>query len=191
MWRHLSTVLASRRPVPIVAVEVIQTTEPRSTPVPDFVGMPLAEARRVARLKGQQVYVIERATTHGLRGRVLEQAPLPGEAPDADAILMLTVGARPHVIVPDVRGRAEDDALSMLRQAGLGTARRATRRSDAVSEGLVIRTRPRAGAEVPAGSLVSYVVAAGPRSTQRRRRDDRTWARVRHMPDGSFGRSET
>jgi len=158
--------------------------------VPDVVGLPVGDARRIGRMLGQRVYVIEQAVADTLWGRVLEQEPAAGRPFEPDGLLVLTVGARPHVTVPDVRGRAEDDALSLLQQAGLGTARRATRRSDRVPEGHVVRTRPRAGAEVPVGSLVSYVIAAGLRPAQPSRELDRRRVRATRLPDGSFQRDE-
>ena len=153
---------------------------------PDVVGLSSSDARRLGRLGGQRVFVIERTASRALWGRVLEQEPAAGQPYQADGLLVLTVGARPHVTVPDVRGRAEDDALSMLRQAGLGTARRAARRSDRVPEGHVVRTRPRAGAEVPIGSLISYVVAVAPRPEHEAHRRDQRRVRATRLPDGSF-----
>ncbi len=196
MWRSISTVLRGRPPLPVDAhIEQLPSEEPVATasPVPvapDVVGLTSSDARRLGRLGGQRVFVVERTASRALWGRVLEQEPAAGSPVAPDGMLVLTVGARPHITVPDVRGRAEDDALSMLRQAGLGTARRATRRSDRVQEGHVVRTRPRAGAEVPVGSLVSYVVATAPRPERAARRRDQRRVRATRLPDGSFGREE-
>lgn len=192
MWRSLSTVLRGRPPLPVDAsIDQRPSGEPVATtlPVPvapDVVGLTSSDARRLGRMGGQRVFVVERTASRALWGRVLEQEPSAGSPLAADGMLVLTVGARPHVTVPDVRGRAEDDALSMLRQAGLGTARRATRRSDRVPEGHVVRTRPRAGAEVPVGSLVSYVIAAEARPDRAARRRDQRRVRATRLPDGSF-----
>lgn len=196
MWRSLSTVLRGRPPLPVDAhIEQLPSLEPTlEAPVvappprvaPDVVGLTSSDARRLGRMGGQRVFVIERTASRALWGRVLEQEPAAGSPLASDGMLVLTVGARPHVTVPDVRGRAEDDALSMLRQAGLGTARRAARRSDRVPEGHVVRTRPRAGAEVPIGSLVSYVVAAEPRPERASHHRDQRRVRATRLPDGSF-----
>jgi beta-lactam-binding protein with PASTA domain len=147
------------------------------------------EARRQASLASQRVYTIELGTDQGSWGRVLEQQPAAGAAPAPDGILVLTVGARPNVTVPDVRGRVESEALATLRDAGLGATRRVIRHSDKVPEGHVIRTRPRAGAEVPAGSHVSCIVADAPRPSGRERRGERGRVRAVRPPDGSFQRS--
>ena len=117
----------------------------------------------------------------------LPQRPAPDTLAGPDGSVIITVGAHPRVAVPDIRGRDEDDALSVLREAGLGADRRAARRSDRVPEGHVVRTRPRAGTEVATGTRISYVVAAGPRDVAHGgRRRDRRSRRVARMSDGSF-----
>ena len=117
----------------------------------------------------------------------LPQRPAPDTLAGPDGSVIITVGAHPRVAVPDIRGRDEDDALSVLREAGLGADRRAARRSDRVLEGHVVRTRPRAGTEVATGTRISYVVAAGPRDVAHGgRRRDRRSRRVARMSDGSF-----
>jgi hypothetical protein len=156
-------------------------------PVPDLVGLTSTEARRVARAARLGVTVEERPSSQGSWGTILEQDPTPGTLGAPDGIVILTVGTRARVPVPDVRGRDEDEALSILRDAGLGAARRAARKSDRVPEGCVVRTRPRAGAEVAAGSCISYVVAAGPHAAgQGAGRRVRRASRVARMADGSF-----
>jgi hypothetical protein len=205
MWRQFPTLPTGRSTLPdepaagtegpreagasrldeVTAMGVAPERSPGPDGIPDLLGLPSTEARRLARLHGLQVEVVERGTDREDWGRVLEQSPAPGSSGATDEPLVLTVGSRPHVIVPELRGRDEDEALSMLREAGLGAARRATRRSDRVPEGCIVRTRPRAGAEVPAGSAVSYVVASGPKESGGRH-GPRHRARPSRLPDGSF-----
>ena len=155
--------------------------------VPDLVGLPTTDARRVARAARLSVIVEECHATEESWGRVLEQDPASGASGTPQSLVTLTVGTRPRVPVPDVRGRDEDEALSILREAGLGTARRAIRSSDRVPEGCVVRTRPRHGAEVATGSRISYVVAASPREAGRgSRKHGRRAQRAARLADGSF-----
>ncbi len=215
MWRHFPTVFSGRPLLPIEpgigstphapaaqGAETVASLDTEARPaqpvvtapapvislvfVPELVGLPSDEARRAARMSGLRPALEERGTSYDLWGRVLEQEPAPGLAVSAGAVVTLAVGARPHVVVPDVRGRDEEEALSMLREAGLGTARRAARRADGMPEGSVVRTRPRAGAEVAFGSRVSYVVATGSRTRARKGHDDRRRSRPLRLPDGSF-----
>lgn len=193
MWRHLPPVLGGRQPLSNEP-SAVQPTDPTSAPapapvplVPDLVGLPSTDARRLARAARLAATVEERVSSEGLWGRVLEQDPVPGATGAPEGVVTLFVGARPRVPVPDIRGRDEDEALSMLREVGLGADRRAARRSDRVPEGCVVRTRPRAGTEVAIGSHVSYVVAAGPtETTVRGHKRDRTTARATRLADGSF-----
>ena len=180
MWRHLPSLPGNHLPLSHIPDHVAPGD------VPDLVGLPSTEARQIARLSHLLVESEVRNSSRSLWGRVLDQVPAPGAAAIDGDVITLVVGGRPHVTVPDVRGRDEDEALSILRIAGLGTARRATRRSDRVPEGFIVRTRPRAGADVPAGTQVSYIVAAGPQASHRPRRSARRRARATRMSDGSF-----
>lgn len=190
MWRHIPPVFGGRSAVSAelsaaASSELPVTTPP--VPVPDLVGLPSTDARRLARAARLAVTVEDRPSSQGLWGRVLAQDPEPGTLDAPDGIVALTVGARARVPVPDVRGRDEDEALSMLREAGLGAARRATRRSDRVPEGCVVRTRPRAGADVASGSRISYVIAASqPDDRRSSRKRGRRSGHVARLADGSF-----
>jgi serine/threonine-protein kinase len=190
MWRHIQPLFGARSSVPAELSAATSSELPATTPptlVPDLVGLPSTDARRLARAARLAVTVEERPSSQGLWGRVLAQDPEPGTLGAPDGIVVLTVGARARVPVPDVRGRDEDEALSMLREAGLGAARRATRRSDRVPEGCVVRTRPRAGADVATGSRISYVIAASrPDDRLTGRKRGRRHVHVARLADGSF-----
>jgi eukaryotic-like serine/threonine-protein kinase len=64
------------------------------------------------------------------------------------------------VVVPDVTGFSESDALTALQQVNL-VVTLVREASEEVDEGLVIRTEPPAGTEVEARSTVQLVVSAG------------------------------
>jgi serine/threonine-protein kinase len=114
------------------------------------------------------------------------QDPAPGVLLAPGDTVTITVGARPAVVVPDVRGGEEAEMLAVLRDAGLRPERRVARRSDRIPEGHIVRTRPRAGSSVPYGTKVTCVVATPrPLHGKRARRQERR-VRVRRLPDGSF-----
>ncbi len=193
MWRSPDPVLGSQPGEPAEASTdegrlTATTVAPARTPA--LVGLSLMEARRQARLVGLHVEVLERITGEDEWGQVLAQEPGAGSAPGRQASVSVTVGMRPHARVPDVRGRSEDDALAVLRAAGFVSTRRLVRKSDKVPEGHVVRTRPRAGSQVPAGSRISYVLADAPRPTGRERHGEKHRVRAVRMPDGSFGRRD-
>jgi beta-lactam-binding protein with PASTA domain len=66
------------------------------------------------------------------------------------------------VAVPDVRTFSVEDAAEALREAGLRPADQTERFNAQVETGRVIRTTPRAGAEVEVGTPVAIVVSRGP-----------------------------
>jgi beta-lactam-binding protein with PASTA domain len=161
--------------------------QPRGTlSAPDLRGMAARDARRIARMSDLHVLVTTRPTDEALWDRVVAQVPVPGVAMAPGDSVEITVGARPAVVVPDVRGGEEAEMLAVLREAGLRPERRVARRSDSVPEGHIVRTRPRAGTCVPYGTQVAYIVAT-PRPLHRRqaRRHEKR-VRVRRLPDGSF-----
>jgi hypothetical protein len=67
-----------------------------------------------------------------------------------------------QVAVPDVAGLAEQDALSLLDEAGLEGVVDERASSEEVAAGLVLAQDPEAGTEVDEGSDVSLTVSTGP-----------------------------
>jgi serine/threonine-protein kinase len=171
--------------MPVPQPDLVGDTQPRGTlSAPDLRGMAAHDARRIGRMSELYVLVTDRPTEEALWGRVVAQDPAPGVALRPGDPMTITVGARPAVEVPDVRGGEEAEMLAVLRDAGLRPERRVARRSHSVPEGHIVRTRPRAGATVPRGTKVTYVVAT-PRPVHggRARRHEK---RARRLPDGTF-----
>ena len=65
--------------------------------------------------------------------------------------------------VPDVRGETEENAINDLVEAGLLPGGRFRAYNADVPEHLVIRTDPRTGTDVAAGTTVAYYLSRGPR----------------------------
>ena len=174
-------------PVQVPQPDIPGSTRPLGTlTAPDLRGMAAQDARRIGHMSDLHVLVSSHATEEALWGRVVAQDPAPGATLSPGDTVTITVGKRPTVLVPDVRGGEEDEMLGVLREAGLRPEQRVTRRSDSIPEGHIVRTRPRAGSSVPHGTKVTYIVAT-PRQLhgkQSRRHEKR--ARVRRLPDGSF-----
>jgi len=188
MWRTTPSLSSQRPPLPEdtslapgeqadPAPDMEPAPAPGSLFVPDLVGMHLHDARQDARLAELELVADERPADRAFRGRIVRQDPQPGVSVRPGDAITVVVGARPGVLVPDVRGLDEQDSQAMLRSAGLFPSRRVERRSGSVPQGQVIRTRPRAGAEVPVGTRITLVVAVPPRpraSTVRRERRSRS-----------------
>ena len=64
--------------------------------------------------------------------------------------------------VPDILNQNEQNALSLLREAGLNAVPDPSQYSDSVNTGLVMSQRPAAGAALPEDKTVYYVLSMGP-----------------------------
>lgn len=131
-------------------------------PVPDMVGLRLAQAETAARgagLGGVQAI----ALPHPARpeGVVTAQAPLPGQQLRAGAIVRLAVSAgRPRVVVPDIVGFSQERATDLLGRLGFEVA--ATEEQNTEMKGRVIRVDPAPGSEHELPARVTITVSTGP-----------------------------
>jgi beta-lactam-binding protein with PASTA domain/ABC-type amino acid transport substrate-binding protein len=101
--------------------------------------------------------VVQRGTTVDYvvsRGPQPTPSPVPTPTP--------TPG---DVIVPNLRGQPENDAVNALFDAGLRPGERLARFNAAVGAGRVIRTDPAAGVRVARNTTVDYFVSRGPQPT--------------------------
>ena len=198
MWRTDPTAVSGRAPLPAEAQSALpgatratddETPRPRpgggAVAVPELIGMASQDARRVARFAELGLVIEELPAGDDLRGHVFRQDPEAGSLVLPGDVVTAFIGARPAVTVPDLRGMDEHDSLALMEELGLSPSRRVLRRSKSVAQGHVLRTRPRAGSEVPIGTRVTYVVAAAPRPRESARHESKR-SRVQRMPDGTF-----
>ena len=177
---RLPTRRAAEEPVP-------KTTRAfGSVEAPDLIGMTTRDARRTARFAEVPLVVEHEPVASGSRGRVFRQQPAPGAPLRPGEVVTASVGIRPDVAVPDVRGWDELDTLATLRASGLEPSRKIERRSRSVPPGQVIRTRPRAGTLVPVGTRIAYAVATTPRPERVSGERGSRRARALRMSDGSL-----
>lgn len=95
-------------------------------------------------------------------GRVLAQDPDPGSRLEdgGEVTLTLSRGPRP-VVVPDVSGMEEQDAIATLRNAELAVQGRDEQFHEDVPKGQVIGTDPSIGSRIAVNSGVTLIVSAG------------------------------
>ena len=156
-----NTAVASPSPSPIVVVtpspEATATDEPTaeptedSTPVPTpfqaptFTGRSLEEAQVLASSGGLELDVRFDTTTSEPDGTVLSQAPPPGSAVlPGDQIFLVVAQPGPTVLVPDILGVAESDAVNLLSNPTFAPAsgpRPSTQTSRRVPSSAPIRSR--------------------------------------------------
>ena len=131
--------------------------------MPDLTG--LAQADAVAAIQaagfepGEPTETFDPAVP---QGNVIDQSPAPGEQAEPGIEVDYSVSAGPEpVIVPDVSGIPEADAVIALEAAGLTVGERIERTNRRVAAGDVIRTRPEAGEIAAPGSTVELFISIG------------------------------
>jgi serine/threonine-protein kinase len=134
---------------------------PVQVTVPDLVGRPLRQASRQLREEGFVVRVFyvpsqERAAT------VVAQRPIGGATVTRGTSVRLNVseGPRPQerVVLPDVLGLTEQEAVDALEAAGFVVEVIAEPTPDEAEHGIVLRQEPESGARAPRGALVTIYV---------------------------------
>jgi serine/threonine-protein kinase len=151
-------------------------TRDTTTEVPSVTGNQLGVAISLLEQNGFAVGDVDRVQREVAANTVLEQdpaaSPPAGEASLECAFLgffcskpkvSLTVSAGPGTArVPGTAGRAQEEAVAALEEAGFeAQVRRAN--SDSVESGLVIKSDPSGGTTATRGSPVVLTVSSGPR----------------------------
>ncbi len=129
--------------------------------VPDVVGEPDAEARRLIEGIGLE-YTVRRGLAHreAPEGTVLAQSPLAGQfaRPGAPVDVTLSRGPEVHTL-PDLAGLSERQAGIVLERLGYDVE--IERREDSMAAGRAVETRPAAGTDLAVPSPIVLVVSEG------------------------------
>jgi serine/threonine-protein kinase len=148
-------------------IEVFVSTGSEEFPVPPLIGQTLENARSLLSDASLEVGAIEeRPDADFAQGTVIEQSPAAGIEVGAGTPVNLVVSSGPElVIVPEVEGLPERDAIAALQDIGL---RFTTDEefSSTIARGLVIRSEPAGGTEVQSGDTVLLVVSLGPQPVE-------------------------
>lgn len=144
------------------SVRVWVSLGPRRLVVPAVEG----ESLRTARLKLEQAQLavarVAEAGDGAPEGTVLVQQPPAGEVDDIGQGMVLLVsrgGTSPRYVMPDLIGRAAEDARGLLERAGLRAADVRFRAYPGVAPGIVLRQTPAAGHKVDASVNISLEVS--------------------------------
>ena len=135
----------------------------RENAVERVLGLPIAEAERELGNQGlRPKREAEEADPVIPAGHVLWQDPPPGTALPRGTVVRLTVSSGPApVVVPDVNGFETEQARQVVEAAGLRVGE-IDEVPNAADAGVVVSTRPPAGATRPPGSGVGLIVSRGP-----------------------------
>ncbi|MEY3019998.1 MAG: hypothetical protein RLZZ272_982, partial [Actinomycetota bacterium] len=136
--------------------------EPVEVEVPDVVDQRLEDAIQVLATRGFTHERVDRPTDEAEPGIVLAQSPNAGAlAPEGSAVVLTVAVGLDEVVVPDLRGVAEADAIGLLRARGLEPGTRSRGFDAAVAPGSIVSTDPPAETTVPTGTRIDYVVSEG------------------------------
>jgi serine/threonine-protein kinase len=140
-----------------------------STPAPEetvtvvnVLNRTVPQATRTIENSGLQVTTTVVAN-NAPQGSVLAQDPAPGSLVSRGSTVSLTVSGGPADIrIPNVVGLSQNEAGSVLGEAGLNIGNIDTLPSANSAAGIVVSTSPGPGTSVTPGSSVDVVVSAGP-----------------------------
>lgn len=151
---------ASVRRLTTVRLDV--SAGPRRVRVPSVAGLTADDARQLLADSGLTVATARQEASNAARGEVLRSRPDAGRWVGEGTAVELIVSAGPsELTMPDVIGRAPEDALSLLRQLGLTSI--AVDSSDANGgERIVVAQQPAAGAGIRRADRVSLRLANRP-----------------------------
>lgn len=131
--------------------------------VDDVTGKPLAEAASTLRATGLSPLVTAIRFENSPVGQVLAQEPPNGKA-DRFSPVQLTVSAGPAPAqIPDLAGKAKNDAESALREIGFDFTERQDY-NETVRSGAVISVSPDPGTKARLGYPVTLVLSKGPQT---------------------------
>lgn len=138
-------------------VTLVVSKGPAGVRVPKLVGLAAADAVRQLQAKGLGVQ-LQQTTANAAPGTVVEQSPQPGKrAKRGTPVTIAVAKGAAAVVVPDVRGRSQADAVNSLQQRGLNV--NVANVASSQPAGTVVAQDPPAGSKVQQGGTVRINVA--------------------------------
>ena len=127
--------------------------------VPDLLGLDETAVETLLASRELITGIVERQTSDRTPGTVLAQEPVAGTRVVLGTAVAFALAIPPDVILPDLAGMTEADALEALARSDLDGGTLEYRES-AAEAGLVLEQWPAAGQPVAVGSAVDLVIAA-------------------------------
>ncbi|HYZ93482.1 MAG TPA: Stk1 family PASTA domain-containing Ser/Thr kinase [Actinomycetota bacterium] len=144
-------------------VQLSVSKGPELFSIPDVIGKPLDEAKRLMEDAGFSVSAASEQHHETIpAGAVISRDPDGQQAKRGTNFQAVVSKGPPLVPVPNVTGKSSASAKSALEAAGFTYASSEVF-SDTVDEGLVIRTQPARGSTAPKGSQITALVSKGPK----------------------------
>lgn len=149
-------------PTPTSTSTSTPTATPQSAPVPQLVGLKLADAKILAKQRGFELVELEQViSTEQPEGTVAQQDPAPNVSLKQTSRISVRVSSGPPIFkLPPVANTDLEVARATLEGAGL-KVQLTYEGSDTVPKGVVLRTEPPPDADVRAGDTIRVVVSRG------------------------------
>ncbi len=130
--------------------------------MPQIEGMTLSEANVTLGNNRVQLQTTETVSDEVPAGRIISQEPKQGEEVAAGSVISVVVSKGKEIVVPDLRGRTEDDAMVYLVLQGLTLGETTRQESFEYEEGFVIGQSLNPGDPILEGNSIDLVVSSGP-----------------------------
>lgn len=132
--------------------------------VPNITNKSYDDAARMLENKKLKIKTASEAYSNTLNaGLVISQDPEPGDKKQEGSVVSVIVSKGQETkVIPDVSGDREYAATSRLIKSKFNVANSVYENSDQFEEGIVIRTEPPAGEELPVESNVDLIISKGP-----------------------------
>ena len=136
--------------------------------VPDVVNKELNEAETIIRDSSLVLNERDEFSDDITVNAIISQDPPAGSQVDiySTVTIVRSLGPEPKtVVVPDIVGKPEEEAINALQSAGLVVDLSSKAANDAVPPGYIVSQTVSPGTEVVKGSKVGYVISTGPAAT--------------------------
>ena len=141
-------------------VAVFVSNGPGTVKVPDVLGLTEADAKRRVQNGGMKPKVQRESSPKIPAGIVIRTDPSAGRPVDRQSEVTLFVSTGPQqVVVPDVTGQSQSDAVAALKQKGLYAVFQ--EKDSTEPQGTVISQSPAAGQKIGQGSNITLFVSNG------------------------------
>ena len=141
-------------------VAVFVSNGPGTVKVPDVLGLTEADAKRRVQNGGMKPKVQRESSPKIPAGIVIRTDPSAGRPVDRQSEVTLFVSTGPQqVVVPDVTGQSQSDAVAALKQKGLYAVFQ--EKDSTEPQGTVISQSPGAGQKIGQGSNITLFVSNG------------------------------
>ncbi len=130
--------------------------------MPQIEGMTLSEANVTLGNNRVQLQTTETVSDEVPAGRIISQEPKQGEEVATGSVISVVVSKGKEIVVPDLRGRTEDDAMVYLVLQGLTLGETTRQESFEYEEGFVIGQSLNPGDPILEGNSIDLVVSSGP-----------------------------